>query len=372
MVDSLEHQFNGDLLISTHDQELAKKVYEEIFHVLDHARLREEFGRYDNAAMASKSWVHWIGMLAILLAAIALIGSAITPVVHQLHPPEWVHSALLAAEIGGIVGVIIAAGGIALSKRKDVWLRNRMMAEVVRLWHFQSLICRGKQIDSCYVAADHKAGRALYRQERDVAFQTFLHEWTTAPDSHLKELIENPAEGYEMLHDERAPYPAGSPVIDKIFQAYKAIRFKHQANYAGHKLQKKTDRLSILKWPAAVLQSRIQFFTSMCLVLSLGCSLLIIVGHWTQWTWTEPYLPAAIISLLVLNVTGRAVQDGLAAPEEFQRYNDYAGKIAYLKQRFETVQTNEEKLNVMVEMERAALEELKGFLRAHDEAKFIV
>lgn len=372
MADSLEHQFNGDLLIGTHDQELAKKIYDEIIHVLDHAHLRAEFEKYDSAANAAKWWVHWIGLFAIILAAVALLGSAITPLSHHLHAPKWVHTALLWAEIGGIIGVVIAAGGIALSKRKEVWLRNRMMAEVIRLWHFQSLICRGKQIDICHVAVDQKAGKVQYRQERDLAFKKFLHEWTSAPDSHLQELIDNPAEGYAMLHDEHATFPAGSPVIDKIFQAYKAIRFKHQANYSGHKLQKKTERLWILKWPAAVLQSRMQFFTSMCLVLSLMCSLLIVIGYFAHWTWTEPYLPVAIIVFLVLNVAGRAVQDGLAAPEEFQRYSDYAGKIAYLKQRFETVQSNEEKLELMVEMERAALEELKGFLRAHDEARFIL
>ncbi len=372
MADSLEHQFNGDLLISIHDQELAKKIYIEIFHVLDHAHLREEFERYDKAANAAKSWVHWIGLCAIVLAAVALLGSAITPLVHHLQLPKWVHTALLWAEIGGIIGVMIAAGGITLSKRKEVWLRNRMMAEVIRLWHFQSLICRGKQIDLCHIAVDQKAGKTEYRQERELAFRKFLHEWASSPDSHLQELIENPAEGYEMLHDEHSSYPAGSPVIDKIFQAYKTIRFKHQANYAGHKLQKKTDRLGILKWPAAVLQNRMQFFTSMCLVLSLVCSLLIVIGYWAHWEWTEPYLPVAIIALLVLNVAGRAVQDGLAAPEEFQRYNDYAGKITYLQQRFDAVQANEEKLDLMVEMERAAVEELKGFLRAHDEAKFIL
>src|SRR5690606_30126471 len=99
----------------------------------------------------------------------------------------------------------------------------------------------------------------------------------------------------------------------------------------------------------------------------------IVIGHFLGWAWTaEPYLPVAIIVLLIINVAGRAVQDGLAAPEEFQRYNDYAGKIAYLKSRFEHAKDNEEKLELMVEMERAALEELKGFLRAHHEAKFIL
>lgn len=370
---TLEHQFNGDLLITQHDQDLAKKQYEEIYHVLEHRSLREEFQKYDKIANQSKSWVQIVGLIAVLLAAIALIGSAITPLVNQIHAvPNWVHTVLLWAEICGIVGVLVAVVGIGLFGRRKTWLRARMMAEVVRLWHFQSLICRGKQIDaSCNMG--HKKAAKTYRDERETAFQAFLHERTNAADSFLTELIENPAHGYEMLHDEKTQFPAGSPVIDKIFQAYKAIRFKHQANYAGHKLQKRTDRLWILKWPAAVLQSRMQFWVSFCLLTSLLCSLLIIIGHFASWEWTtEPYLPVAIICLLVINVAARAVQDGLAAPEEFQRYNDYAGKIAYLRQRFEEVHSPQEKLDLMVEMERAALEELKGFLRAYDEATFIL
>ena len=74
----------------------------------------------------------------------------------------------------------------------------------------------------------------------------------------------------------------------------------------------------------------------------------------------------------MVTVATRAVQDGLAAPEELQRYNDYAGKIRYLLGRFDASKDATDKLELMVEMERAALEELKGFLRAHSEARFVV
>ncbi len=370
----LEHQFNGDLLISKTDQDLAKKVYPDIYHVLEHPSLREEFLKYDGAASRAKWRVHTIGLGAIVLAVAALLGSAIAPLVHHFrNVPDWVFISLNYLEIGGIVGVFVAAGGIALFRQKKIWLRARMISEVIRLWHFQSLICRGKQIDQCCSVGDHQVSKATYRADRETAFKSFLNEWINSPDSHLRELIENPTEGYEMLHDAESQYPADSPVIDMIFQAYKAIRFKHQAHYAGHKLQDRTDSLWILRWPPAVLQTRMQFFTSFCLLISLSCSFLIVLGYFAGWSWTaEPYLPVAIIVLLVMNVAGRAIQDGLAAPEEFQRYNDYAGKIAYLKNRFDHTQDNAGKLQLMVEMERAALEELKGFLRAHQEARFIL
>src|SRR5690606_32819511 len=107
---------------------------------------------------------------------------------------------------------------------------------------------------------------AAFRKARSLEFRAFLQEWTSAPASHLTKLIEEPGEGYEMLHDETSEYPAGSPVIDQIFAAYRSLRFRHQANYATHKLERTTDKpLSILAWPAAVLQQRTQFAATFCL-----------------------------------------------------------------------------------------------------------
>src|SRR4051794_18013955 len=70
-----EHRFNDDLLISEHDQQLARTEYAEIYHVLDHPELREQFLLYDHVANEAKLWVHRMGLLAVLLAALALLGS---------------------------------------------------------------------------------------------------------------------------------------------------------------------------------------------------------------------------------------------------------------------------------------------------------
>lgn len=371
---ALVHQFNGDLLVTGHDQKLAKDLYRDIYHVLDHPELRQKFQDYDDIANSSKLWVQRLGLLAILLASLALLGSAVTPLLHQEpEAPLWCHDLLFGLEVCGIVGVVIAASGIAIAKKKNCWLKARMLAEALRLWHFQSLVCRGKEIAMSCNPSDVAAAQD-YRKARATAFQAFLSNWERAPDSHLSKLIENPAKGYEMLHHEISEYPLESQITDQIFSAYQAMRFEHQANYAAYKLERTTDRpLSILKWPAAVLQERAQAGATFCLILSLGCSLTIVVGHFFHFEFSSsPTLPIAIIVLLVLNVAARAVQDGLAAPEEVQRYSDYAGKIEYLNRRFIANDSREERLRVMIEMERAALEELIGFLRAHFEAKFIL
>lgn len=370
----LEHRFNDDLLISEHDQQLARAEYQEIYHVLDHPALRDEFIRYDAVANSAKLWVQRIGLLAVVLATTALLSSALTPLVGLIpNAPEWVGKVLFWAEVGGIVGLIIAAGGLVLAGQKKSWLEARMMAEVLRLWHFQSLICRGKEIDASCNAANQNEP-AAYREARDKAFKSFMREWDGALDSHLTKLIESPEAGYQLLHEDPTKYAPDSPVVEKVFSAYKSMRFRHQDNYATHKLQKTTSKpFRILKWPAAVLQERMQGLASFCLIGSLICSLVIVIGHLTGLELAHHLgWPAGIITLLIINVATRAVQDGLAAPEELQRYNDYAGKIRYLLQRFDDSRDVDEKLLLMGEMERAALEELKGFLRANFESRFIV
>lgn len=370
----MEHQFNGDMLASAEDQQLAREEYPEIFHVLDHRALRDEFLRYDKVANRAKLWVHRVGLAAVVLAAVALLGSALTPVL-RLNPdmPEWVLTALLIAEAGGIIGAIIAAGGIFLAKLKKKWLKARMMSEVLRLWHFQSFICRGKQIEASCDRGNAKQP-AEYQESRDKAFRGFLHEWSGALDSQLTRMVEHPQAGYQMLHDEPTRFAPESPLLEQIFKAYRSMRFRHQDNYATHKLDKQTDKpLYILKWPAALLQGRMQGLASFCLLGSLVCSLIIVGGHFFHIEFANSIgLPATIIGLLILNVAARAVQDGLAAPEELQRYSDYAGKIHYLLERFDASHNPAEKLELMAEMERAALEELKGFLRAHSEARFVL
>jgi hypothetical protein len=370
----LEHRFNDDLLISQHDQDLARKEYPAIYHVLDHPQLRNEFLRLDAVANRAKLWVHRIGLLAVLLTVFALTGSALTSVIHQIPSvPDWVFTGLFWAELGGVLGVVIAAGGMWIGGPKSKWLQARMLAEVLRQWHFQALICRGKEIEaSC--GMDDSEGPSQYRKSRDLQYQKFLSEWAGATDSHLTDLIENPEAGYQLLHDERTAYTPGSAVLESIFGVYRSMRFKRQSNYATHKLQKNTDKpFSILKWPAAVLQQRTQGLAAFCLLASLGCSLVIVVGHLANLEFAHHIAwSAGIIVLLVVTVAARAVQDGLAAPEELQRYNDYAGKIRYLLGRFDASHDAAEKLELMVEMERAALEELKGFLRAHFEARFVI
>src|SRR5262249_5714962 len=128
----------------------------------------------------------------------------------------------------------------------------------------------------------------------------------------------------------------------------------------------------ILKWPTRVLQDRTTFLARLCVWVSLVCSLVVIISHVTDNEDVAAFLSVGIIVLLVVNVVARTVQDGLASPQELERYRDYQKKTRYLLQGFDHSLTAEGKLTFMRDMERAAIEELRSFLRANEEARFVV
>src|SRR6516164_10460622 len=60
-----DHKFNDDLLLHDQDRKLALTKYPSIFHVLDHAELRQLFSKYDVPANRAKHTGLMAGILAI-------------------------------------------------------------------------------------------------------------------------------------------------------------------------------------------------------------------------------------------------------------------------------------------------------------------
>jgi hypothetical protein len=152
------------------------------------------------------------------------------------------------------------------------------------------------------------------------------------------------------------------------------LRFQHQLTYATYKLKNTTDKQfwQVTKWPTRVLQDRTTFLARFCVWISLLCSLVVIVSHIAGNDEVAAFLSVAIVVLLVINVIARTIQDGLASPKELERYRDYQQKARYLMQGFDHAAAAEEKLAFMRDMERAAIEELRSFLRANEEARFVL
>lgn len=208
----------------------------------------------------------------------------------------------------------------------------------------------------------------------DPTFEAFVHEWTGKPDSYYHNLVENADVQYVPLHEAPTAYTPNSEVQKKVFRAYKMLRFQHQLTYATHKLKSTTDKQfwEILKWPTRMLQDRTTFLARFCVWLSLVSSVAVIGTHVAGNDDVAALLSVGIIVFLVVNVIARTIQDGLASPKELERYRDYQQKARYLLQGFDHAATIDERLPFMRDMERAEIEELRSFLRANEEARFVM
>jgi hypothetical protein len=377
----LDHKYNDDLLANSDDQTAVKTLFPGVFHVLDHPELRAEFAKYNNLSSRAKRYVHRLGMVAVALAALALLSSAATPIlkavegIPNLSPSAAkVFQSLQAVSVVLEVAGLVALGGLWISDWKKQWLEARLMTEKLRAWHFQTLIHRGKEIEESCTPGDPNAV-AKYQEERAKWFTLFLHQHRGKLDSQLHELIESPESSYAALHEHQSNYTPGSKTLDAVFEAYKALRLRHQADYAAHKLRRDTNQpfWTPHRWPTSVLKERLGSLSSFCIIGALFASAYVVVAHFADLPLADsPAMPAVSLCFLVLNVTARGIMDGFAVREESQRYVDYAGEVRYLLTRFESTRDQSERLQLMQDMERAAIEELKGFLRAHSEAKFVV
>ena len=161
----LDRRYNDDLLTQEDDRQSIKILFSEIVHLLDHPELRIEFESHNTMANKAKAWVHRLGLAAIILATLALLSAAVSPILKAIEEgfdlSEEVRSQFrfwqsisIYIEIAGLLGSFISIGGLWISKWKKTWLQARLMTEKLRAWHFQMLIHRGEEIEaSCNVTA---------------------------------------------------------------------------------------------------------------------------------------------------------------------------------------------------------------------------
>lgn len=371
----LEHKFNDDIALADADVEFLARQFPDILHVLNNPDLRSEFTKHDRTANLSKRRVHVAGLTAIGAAAIALLAAAIKPALHLVHLPErvspYVGPALASMELLAIVAAVISLGGFAIGAHKHKWLESRMLTEILRAWHFQFLIYQGQEIERSCVSESARVG---FEAKRKLALESFVREWSGKADSYLTNLVDDAAIQYVPLHDSISEYSDSSPIQAKIFRAYRMLRFQHQLTYATHKLKSSTERQfwEILKWPTRVLQDRSNSFARFCVLGSLFLSVVVPFAYYFGHETAAGLASIAIIALLILNVVARTIQDGLASPKELERYRDYQQKARFLLQRFDRATTVAERVHLMRDMERAAIEELRSFLRANEEAAFVL
>jgi hypothetical protein len=155
----------------------------------------------------------------------------------------------------------------------------------------------------------------------------------------------------------------------QLLEAYRVLRLDHQLEFAMYKLSvddKTFAGLSLLALSnvAEQLAGATLALAKLKLVLALGCA---IVRLFVPFEWA----PIAGVSLAMTGVAVRVWRDGFAVEAERERYQELSHQLASLTARWESADDDEQRFRVAEEVERAALEELRTFIRSHEQAQFL-
>jgi hypothetical protein len=396
-------EYNTDILVTSEDMSRARREFPTIFHALYHKALIDKFLQWDERTSAARGRVRRRGLCAIAFGSLALLSSALQPLlVHEISPwqssaalqaaqqggpPQsatppkqdvWGRSVFVAIDLVGILGTAIAVAGLWLETHKREWLLGRFMCERLRQWHFQFLVCKATMIGSCYPLDERSRNASKFIAERKKLFDKFIQDLEANLEVRKELFLDQarPEEAYRLLHDADAHQPTQTPALDFIFKAYDVLRFRHQGDYARSNLRQTTDRplWKPLQWPAAVLERRTDTWSRFFLAVAFVASMISIGIELTN-QYPEVrgsgILPAAILIFAVFNVATRSIQTGLTVHEDTQRYREYASKAKYLRGLFDAETDNQKRLDLLVEMEVASQEELRSFLWTNENASFI-
>jgi hypothetical protein len=360
--------FNDDLLVNEGDVRHAKQQFPEVFEILDHPELREEFRKYDRTANRARLFVRWIGISAVISAAVALLSTATESLWHNV---SYAGKLGIVFAMCGLAASVIASGGLWLGPWRKQWMEGRFMTERLRQWHFQLLICKGSEIEELLSQRTPEAFLE-FKRLRKVWFEDFLHEYKRKLDSRMDAFTSDPDYGSDWLH-QRTKYSQGSDALRTICEPYLQLRINHQYDYATHKLSEAIDHpfWQFLRWPLLRQDSAMRGAVSFCFVVALLSSVGIILNNYFEVIpELDSYLGIAALVAAILGVAFRTVQEGLGITREIEHYRDYRGKVRRLLVFFNERNDLQQRLQLMQEMELMIVDELRGFLRTHRGATF--
>ena len=366
-----DHKFNDDLLLHQEDRKLALIRYPSIFHVLDHAELRELFSKYDVPANRAKHTGLMAGILAIGLGFGALGIAAL-----ELLSTENAYGIALAV-ISGLFGVLsffIGSVGLLFAGRKRNWLRCRLMGERIRQFHFQMLVFRLPEI---LASLKDDAAKTLFLSERKLWFETFKAQLMGKLDSAFTAFIQEDESIYPWLFGDVTKRAAAEMQEDNglnpIFDAYRELRIVHQLDFTSYKLQ--DDHRVVSAMPRRQLAVISQFiFASILLLVVMHVGVLVGVlfpgSIFAAFHSREAIV--VIIWLALAALATRAIEQGLQPEREIERYQQYRSGVRAILERYDEATSQNAKIQIIREMERLAFDEMRNFLITNERSSFVL
>jgi hypothetical protein len=375
-----ERKFNDDLLIHEADRELAERRYPSIFHILDHAELRELFVKFDRPATRAKRmgltaglWAIGLGFFALAIAASELLATRSVDGA-AAHAEHWIGIALAATSgLCALLSFLIGTTGMLSAARKRRWLRGRLMTERIRQFHFQTLVLQLPQILASLKGDTEKA---RFLTERALWFESFKSRFLGKLDSAFASTIRE-QEKYDVWLLEDGKYdPApldGNADLESLFRAYRELRIMHQMDYADYKLQDDYRILSSAPRRQLAILSQFGFsFLILLFIMHMGVLAGTVLPVSAFGVFHSANAMVLIIWLALAALATRAIEEGLQPEREIERYQQYRSATRAILDRYDEGSNAGSRLDAMRDMERLVFDEMRNFLVSGERARFVM
>ena len=300
-----------------------------------------------------KARFHAIGMSALILGTMSLLG-VVVELVMMGRGEHLQVGASFAVEVAALLAVGLAAFSRATGIRTR-WLFACFARERTRQWHFQ-LFNDGRLVERL-VRNEPGAERAISRHWE--AFQESLKHGSGTLTEYMRR-------GASRHFHSRTPYSDES-IAAEVFDALEILRFRHQLQYGQRRIASAmSDRA---QW--ADIAAGIALFAAVALPsLHLLAMIMDRDGH--GFYSAGPTLSAAALGFAVLSASIRAFKSGYTVPDEIESYEEYVRQIDGLYVLMSAAQSNQERGDVLWQLETEAAEELRRFLRIKSRAAFLL
>ncbi|OFX05806.1 MAG: hypothetical protein A3E78_10135 [Alphaproteobacteria bacterium RIFCSPHIGHO2_12_FULL_63_12] len=363
----MAYAFNNDIFLSEADRETAMRAFPNVAYALDNAALRKVFEVHDIRANQSKTRSRRWGVIAVLLATLALMTAA-SSTLYAGAPAHIQRAISIAAAFCGIASVAIGFFGVMFRGRKLRWLTDRLATERLRQFHFQHYAAHGGAI---LKGARDEAARAAYIELRDRDFERFRIDFLERLDDEFFAIVEAEDPDSGLLFDFSADLPdTDDPHLEEYYRAYELLRFQRQIDYCNLLL---SDSRNLWKHAPA---RQARFFGGLgltCLAVVLSLDSLVFMGSIAG----LPFLAAPIFSVAGVLVAffalgARTIEDGLQPGVEAERMRQYRIALNRSHARYRGAKTPDDRIEPMIDLENASFEEMIPFLKTNFAATFVM
>ena len=276
------------------------------------------------------------------------------------------------AALLGVASFVIGFYGGGFGKQKRAWLYLRMTCEDIRQWRWRYFLDTLEDIvtvagdpnrEGAYIARLEEQFKSfLTRNEADLVTR-FASVLDDGNDLESSVSIELPDLGKIQSK------PKGSDHLRLALDAYEAIRVRGQRRYADYIVLEDGSIRTHPKRQQHVLEAAEQALIVAVVVLHV----MVIFGALLD----IPAFKSVAIHLLAISaalttLAVGAVEKGLRPTTHLERFRSYRSRVMRIQVGLRNAASAEERLINAIDLEVAAYDEMRDFLRESDKSKFVL